>query len=360
MGRFALRSVMVIASGLLALTGGSPAVAGEGAPPATLPTVPPNDVLEPAVVVPETGASATASAQAGAELVGVFAIEAGSCGGAGAATGSTFRMVQPGGSASGPFLSNSDSPCRDQTVTPLAPGSDGGLSTAAFQPNPAKAFDGGGGGTASAIVKPQKFMGVAFAVSTNDKDPQTGASVPKPVVTADNRKLTGDLRALSVAYNGQHFNQGSPKPDGSRPGLTGGPTGTYDATSGAFTLEWTSTIVGGPFNGFTGTWHLEGTFRGSSPGTSPAANSPAASGSTPGATESAPGPGGSTVAASTAGRAPRAGAPAHPNSGPTFSGAFGILAIALGSLGLLVRRRLLHVEHLALAPRDDAAPDAGR
>ena len=25
-------------------------------------------------------------------------------------------------------------------------------------------------------------------------------------------------------------------------------------------LEWSSTIVGGPFNNFTGTWHFEGTF----------------------------------------------------------------------------------------------------
>jgi hypothetical protein len=29
---------------------------------------------------------------------------------------------------------------------------------------------------------------------------------------------------------------------------------------GRYTLEWKSLIVGGPFNGFTGRWHLEGTF----------------------------------------------------------------------------------------------------
>ena len=37
-------------------------------------------------------------------------------------------------------------------------------------------------------------------------------------------------------------------------------TGTYDAETGAFVLEWSSQIVGGPFNDSTGVWHLEGTF----------------------------------------------------------------------------------------------------
>ena len=36
--------------------------------------------------------------------------------------------------------------------------------------------------------------------------------------------------------------------------------GTYDAKTGKFVLEWTSLIQGGPFNQFTGVWHLEGTF----------------------------------------------------------------------------------------------------
>jgi hypothetical protein len=39
-----------------------------------------------------------------------------------------------------------------------------------------------------------------------------------------------------------------------------GPAGTYDRSIHAYSLEWTSHIDGGPFNGFTGMWHLEGTF----------------------------------------------------------------------------------------------------
>lgn len=43
-------------------------------------------------------------------------------------------------------------------------------------------------------------------------------------------------------------------------GVTSGPTGTIDAETGAFVLEWTSQIEGGAFNEFSGVWHLEGTF----------------------------------------------------------------------------------------------------
>jgi hypothetical protein len=37
-------------------------------------------------------------------------------------------------------------------------------------------------------------------------------------------------------------------------------TGTYNADTKAYTLDWTSQIIGGPFNNFSGHWHLEGTF----------------------------------------------------------------------------------------------------
>ena len=37
-------------------------------------------------------------------------------------------------------------------------------------------------------------------------------------------------------------------------------TGTYNAKTHAYVLNWTSQVVGGPFNGFTGDWHLTGTF----------------------------------------------------------------------------------------------------
>jgi hypothetical protein len=73
-------------------------------------------------------------------------------------------------------------------------------------------------------------------------------------------QLTGDVSAIAASWNNEFFNQGSPKPDGSAPGLTTPVTGTYDPDTGAFVLEWSSQIVGGPFNDFTGIWHLEGAF----------------------------------------------------------------------------------------------------
>ncbi len=214
---------------------------------------------------PDTTAPAaeesTTVAPAEGPLVGTFVVEAADCANGAPATGSYFRMVQGGGTlAEGPFVANADSTCADQTYSALLPGSTG-LVTGEFQPQPAEPFDAGGNGLADAIVAPTKFFGVNFAVSTNEADPASGTAVAAPsIVLNPDGTLTGDLRAVSVAWNGQQFNQGSPKPDDSRPGLTTDLTGTYDAASGRFVIEWVSQIVGGPFDGFSGIWHLEGTF----------------------------------------------------------------------------------------------------
>lgn len=195
------------------------------------------------------------------ELVGVFDVDAGVCDSA-EVSGSHFRMVQPGGTVDeGPFMENADSPCTDLTYTALSPGTDGGLANDEYQPQPDPPFDEAGNGIADAILAPTTFFALTFAVSTNETDPQSGEAVPAPSVTVTDGTLSGDLRSVSVAWNGQEFNQGAPKPDGSEPGLTSGPTGTYGADTGRFTLTWTSAIVGGPFDGFTGVWVLEGTFR---------------------------------------------------------------------------------------------------
>ena len=82
----------------------------------------------------------------------------------------------------------------------------------------------------------------------------------------DHRRLSGQIESWSAAWNKQYFNQGSPKPDGTSPGLTAPVSGTYDAATGAYVLTWASQVVGGPFNGFTGYWHLQGTFVDARPG----------------------------------------------------------------------------------------------
>lgn len=201
------------------------------------------------------GSSASAKSS-GTTLTGLLAITAGSCTGS-TPSGSYFRMVTPTRHVGkGPYVTNADSTCKDKSVTLLEPGSDGGLKLGSYQPEPTPAFGAGGNSASSAIVSPATFFAVKFGVATNPKDPQTGAKVPAPTATRDGTKLTVDLAGWSVGWNHQEFNQGAPKP-----GAGGAQaTGTIDA-SGAYTLEWFSTIKGGPFNGFTGVWHLTGTLQ---------------------------------------------------------------------------------------------------
>ena len=142
----------------------------------------------------------------------------------------------------------------------MTAGSDGGLRTGGFQSQSDPPFDGTGNGVTAKITQPTKWFAVTYSLATNEQDPQTNTKASKPQIFVSDGKLSGDLSAFAAAWNGQHFNQGSPKPGGAKPGMTTGPTGTYDKSTKKFVLEWTSQIVGGPFNNFTGTWHFEGTF----------------------------------------------------------------------------------------------------
>src|SRR5439155_19195577 len=123
-----------------------------------------------------SGSNKTSTATEGKTLNGLFRIGAGQCGSQGVTRGSYFRMVQPGGTvAQGAFVTNGDSPCPDKTWTPLDPGTDGGLRTGAYQQQPAAAFDGAGNAVSNRITKPKKWFAVAFALATNQRDPQTKA-----------------------------------------------------------------------------------------------------------------------------------------------------------------------------------------
>lgn len=192
-------------------------------------------------------------------LVGTLRLTPGACGSSGA-TGTYFRMINPGGSIGGPFFANPDSACSEKTYTLARPGTDGGFVTGTYQSNPSPAFDTNGDALANKIVAPQLFTAIDFAISTNKVDPQTGLTVPVPSISVNHGKLSGQVESWSAAWNKQYFNQGSPKPGGTSPGLTTPVSGSYDARTGAFVLTWASQVVGGPFNGFTGYWHLQGIF----------------------------------------------------------------------------------------------------
>ena len=195
-------------------------------------------------------------------LVGTFRIEPGKQAASGAVSGSYFRMKQPVGDQ---YLTNGDSSFSDQTYTPLTPGTDGGLRTGAYQVAPDPPFSPGNASLADRIIVPTKFFGPYFGVVTEPDDRQgaglgTPFSDPAPAIVNTAGTLSGQVTAWTVGWNGVWFNQGSPKPDGTSPGRTQPVTGTYAPATGRYSLDWASLIVGGPFNGFTGHWHLEGAF----------------------------------------------------------------------------------------------------
>jgi len=233
-------------------------------------------------------ASAGASSGGARQLVGLFRLTPGSAVGH-QLSGTWFRMLQPDASVkNGPFMNNANSTADGGLATLLAPGTAGGFRTGAYQPQPAPAFDAGGNSLASAITVPTEFFGVKFSISTNKIDPQTNTACAPPVVVLKNGTLTADLSSWAASWNKQNFNQGAPKPvrntGAKSPGeqqaaqawsfvskrwlgavskstVSGASaTGTYNAKTGAFVLQWTSLIVGGPFNGFTGLWHLAGVY----------------------------------------------------------------------------------------------------
>jgi len=208
---------------------------------------------------PTMSAGAAARAQT---LVGTFKLTAGSCTGS-TPTGTYFRMIFPGGSISaGKFFDNPDSACTsDQSYTLATPGTAGGLRTGKYQPAPTPAFSATGSALADSIIQPQSFTAINFSIATSSTDPESGTAVPVPVIKVKNGKLSGQVEAWTADWNNLYFNQGSPKPGGTSPGLTEPVSGTYNAKTHAFTLIWASQVVGGPFNGFTGYWHLQGVFK---------------------------------------------------------------------------------------------------
>jgi len=221
-------------------------------------------------------------------LVGLFRLDGGTFND-GKLAGTWFRMLQPGGKVdSGPYMINADSPADGGLATLLQPGRSGGLWSGSYQSQPVPAFDANGGSLSNAIITPTKFFAVDFGISTNRVDPQTKTLLPPPTVTLSGGKLSADLSSWAASWNRQDFNQGAPKPVSSTgaqtPGQNGAgkawdyvagkwldtpsapvstgarASGTFNAKTRRFELDWTSLIVGGPFNGFTGIWHLTGTF----------------------------------------------------------------------------------------------------
>ena len=170
--------------------------------------------------------------------------------------GTYFRMLLPG--VTDKYFANPNSTAADKTYTLMRPGTDGGLELGHFQEPPSPAFSTTGFALAKRITQPQKFASINYSISTAPMDAQSGGLAKAPSLVLNGSKITGNFSAWTAEWNRIYFNQGAPKPNGSYPGLTRPVTGTYDRKTRAFTIVWYSAIVGGPFNGFTGYWHLQG------------------------------------------------------------------------------------------------------
>lgn len=98
------------------------------------------------------------------------------------------------------------------------------------------------------------FGGPVFAFSSDSTyAPYGGAAVVggptiNGTVDAATNSITVDLSNWTAHWNGTNFNQGASSV-----------TGTWNSGTGAFNIAWASTVVGGPFNGQTGNWTLQGT-----------------------------------------------------------------------------------------------------
>lgn len=219
--------------------------------------------LVPLVAIAVLGAATPAHAARKVELRGTLALDRGAQvkrDGRIRYTGSYFRMILPGGTDR--FFSNTDSKAKDKTYTLFVPGTDRGLRLGAFQPFPDPAFDAAGNALAKRIIRPLSFAGIRFSIGTQATDLQTGDTDTVPRLFRTGRKISGDLRAWTASWNSIYFNQGAPKPNGTLPGNTRPPSGRYDPKTKRVEVIWYSLIVGGPFNGFTGFWHLQGRLKG--------------------------------------------------------------------------------------------------
>ncbi len=111
------------------------------------------------------------------------------------------------------------------------------------------------GGATGNLANAFLFFGQPVAIFTNtpalgDGTPNGGAEVNAgayPAGTTTASTITMDLSSWTNFWNGTNFNTGSSNV-----------VGTYDSTTGAFSMGWSATVVGGPFSGQVAHWDIQG------------------------------------------------------------------------------------------------------
>ncbi len=148
--------------------------------------------------------------------------------------GSYIRMQLP----SGGYFANPYSKDNNKTYTLIRSSKTGGITSGRAQKAPSPAFDSHGNSLATSIIEPTSFTGIDFGAITT----------VAPTFTLSGTKLTVSLRHLYAEWNKQSFLQGAIA------------TGTYNAKNHSYVLNWHTIVKGGAFDGYTGWWHLQGTF----------------------------------------------------------------------------------------------------
>jgi hypothetical protein len=195
-------------------------------------------------------------------LTGLFKITPGACATGKAKPSGSYLVVIS--AAESKTVPNKQSECQNTAYTLLKPGTDDGLVTGEFQDVPGPAFDKQGDGRADRIVVPTKFGPYRFGIATNTHDQQGAANgaatYPQPEAIVSGSSLRVDLRSLVVTYHGpssstckQAYGVGCWELGSENA------TGTYDAATGAYDINWFSGESFTP-KGDSIEVHFEGTF----------------------------------------------------------------------------------------------------
>src|SRR3989339_1491111 len=78
--------------------------------------------------------------------------------------------------------------------------------------------------------------------------PAAGGPTINGMVDAATGTITVDMSNWTMSWYSFNWNQGNSNV-----------TGSWNSTTGAYNIAWSSTMLGGPFNGSTGNWSLQGT-----------------------------------------------------------------------------------------------------
>jgi hypothetical protein len=198
-------------------------------------------MLSVAMVMANCGGGSSSASGPTRVLSGTFELQAGHCSAShGAPTGSFLVIVDSAGSKT---VANPDGGCANKYYTVLLPGTEKGIESGQFQPNPTPTFDAHNNSLADDVIKPVSFRGYNLGIATNPQDVQDAPSGPAafspPRATVRGTKLVIDLRSLNITYGGPAnstcasssgygcWNLGSKEA-----------SGTYDSATHQFVVQW--------------------------------------------------------------------------------------------------------------------------